>query len=336
MLSILPPAGPTTPRVPLGQHVTFRLLRARPDVEWRAYLKWEGIYFLKAVRDWSAADQVDLFPEAPGSYTLALRWRDRESGAEGWVRSAFEVGSGAEGHVPVQATIRGRTFWFANGNDAASARAYEQEAMDQLHAVTPRGAVVYDVGANLGLYSVELSSWVGDEGTVYCFEANPVCVSFLQANLLANGCRNCEVLPVALTGGAEQVPFTIHYGHTGLGITSESSFYAGKMGHDILSRGSSLDELTAAYDLRPPDVLKVDIEGAEGPALQGMRRTLERSRPAILLEIHGQGAARECVPLLSSLGYRFVETSSRRAFDGPALLEWFPDQVLQVICRPGA
>jgi FkbM family methyltransferase len=71
----------------------------------------------------------------------------------------------------------------------------------------------------------------------------------------------------------------------------------------------SIDELVAAGTIPPPDVLKIDIEGAELQAIAGMRMTLERHRPAIVCELHDTNA-RFCA-LMDELGY--VTTN----LDGP-------------------
>ncbi|HWI08062.1 MAG TPA: FkbM family methyltransferase, partial [Solirubrobacteraceae bacterium] len=72
----------------------------------------------------------------------------------------------------------------------------------------------------------------------------------------------------------------------------------------------AIDELVAADEIPPPDVLKIDTEGAELQAIEGMRSTIGRHRPAIVCELHDTNAA--FCALMDELGY--VTTN----LDGPA------------------
>jgi hypothetical protein len=67
----------------------------------------------------------------------------------------------------------------------------------------------------------------------------------------------------------------------------------------------SLDTLLADGQLDPPDVIKLDVEGAEYEALRGGRDLLEAHRPLLFLDTHGRKAHHFTVALLDELGYRF-------------------------------
>ena len=72
----------------------------------------------------------------------------------------------------------------------------------------------------------------------------------------------------------------------------------------------SIDSLVARGEIPPPDVLKIDTEGAELQAIEGARATIAEHRPAIVCELHDTNAA--FVALMDELGY---VTSN---LDGPA------------------
>lgn len=65
--------------------------------------------------------------------------------------------------------------------------------------------------------------------------------------------------------------------------------------------------LSIFYPVAPPEFVKIDVEGHEMHVLNGMRETLFRHRPALLIEIHTQDLGREVYRLLTDLGY-LVET----------------------------
>jgi FkbM family methyltransferase len=195
-----------------------------------------------------------------------------------------------------------------------------------------RGWTVFDIGANLGFYSIYFSRAVGVKGHVYCFEANLVCVYFLQTNLILNHVENCAIIPAAILEKQDTTPFTINYASSGLGITQKSSFYTTKLGHEISVLGFDLDELLNSHFNKPPDLIKIDIEGAEEYAVRGMERILRRHHPILLLEIHGLEAAKITLPLLDRLGYRVQDVDGKKLLRVNEFLASFSDKVTQLIC----
>ena len=213
------------------------------------------------------------------------------------------------------------------------APAHEKMALQLAGQCVRKSATIYDIGANLGLYSVLLSRIAGSGGHVYCLEANPVCLYFLQANLALNRVASFDILPVAVLGTTTGSEFRINYRNLLVGIAGPVP-YMGKPGHIIDVRATPLDDLIELHDLRPPDFIKMDIEGAEVEAIKGMRRTVERYHPTMLVELHGQDAARGTLDAADWNGYSFQEASSGRSFETAASLSaWFPDACLQVIAK---
>jgi FkbM family methyltransferase len=161
----------------------------------------------------------------------------------------------------------------------------------ELQRIIRPGATVYDVGANVGLFAARFGRWVGAEGWVYAIEPNPLCVYFLRANLGHARLRNFTILPVALADRSCECRFSINYGSSLIGVGGDSPV-AGKPGHWIRVEGESLDTLIATLNLRKPDFIKLDVEGAEGSAVAGMMETLEKSRPNFMIELHGPRGGR--------------------------------------------
>lgn len=337
MIEIIPrggSAGSQPHAVRLGEPAEFDLVAAAPDVEVRVFVQQQAVRYLKPLREWSAPQPVVFRPESPGAYAVAVEWR--QAGASGWAELPFDALAGPRlpAAAPRQVEIAGGVrLWVPSEWEAAIFAAYEEPVRAMLSDLLRPGDVVYDVGANIGFYAVLLSRLVGPSGRVFAVEANPLCVYFLRANLEANGVANCTVLPAALLNDDSQVPFTINYGNCHLGLSARSGFYGGKIGHEVNVQGHPLDRLIDTLALPAPDFIKMDIEGGEGPAMEGMRAAVAAQRPTMLVEIHGRAAAKATLAPLAGLGYRYRDADSGATFaDEAALLAWFPEAVRQIVC----
>jgi FkbM family methyltransferase len=166
-----------------------------------------------------------------------------------------------------------------------------------------RGGVFYDVGANLGFFSLLAAHISGlDAGRVYAFEAAPDNAEAIRVNAALNAIANIEVLAVAVSD---------HAGRGRLQVVDDQSWskLVDYGEHPFTERVIevelvAIDDLVAAGRLPPPDVVKIDVEGAELAVLRGMRETIERHRPAIICELHDTHA--DFVTFMVQCGYRLI------------------------------
>jgi FkbM family methyltransferase len=166
-----------------------------------------------------------------------------------------------------------------------------------------RGAVFYDIGANLGFFSLLGAHMAGlADGRVYAFEAAPDNAEAIRANAALNAIDNVEVLAVAVSDRA---------GRGRLQVVDDQSW------SKLLDYGAhpftervievelvAIDDLVGSGRLPPPAVVKIDVEGAELAVLRGMRTTIARHRPAIICELHETHA--EFVAFMEACGYRSI------------------------------
>jgi FkbM family methyltransferase len=183
-----------------------------------------------------------------------------------------------------------------------------QEAM--LRHVPP-GGVFYDVGANLGFFALLGAHMTGAEGRVIAFEPAPDNAAAIRQNAEANGLRNVEVVEKAVAAAG---------GQGRLQVVDDQSWskleeYGTHPGTEQLLDVPviALDEEIAAGALPAPDVVKIDVEGAEIAVLDGMARTLAEHRPAIICELHD--THREFVEHMRGAGYRVLN------LEGPGPVE---------------
>jgi len=319
----------------LGEPCIIPLALADPAIETRVFLKHDGIFYVEPFGEWAVRTEIHFLPEASGTYTVLVEWRDR-TGATGWTDAAFVLGAADASPSPRLVSINRQTrLWVPSAWESRIAAVHEKAALALATSMIRPDAAIYDIGANLGLYSILLSRIAGPGGHVYCFEANPVALYFLQANLRLNRVPSFEILPLAILGTASTTEFRINYRNLLVGIAGPLSDLR-KPGHVIGVTAAPLDELIDRHDLRPPDFIKMDIEGAEVHAIGGMRKTIARHRPAILMELHGRATARGTLAAIDWEGYSFQEASGERTFATAAdLRAWFPEARIQVLAKPG-
>lgn len=166
------------------------------------------------------------------------------------------------------------------------------------------GAVVLDIGASIGEYTVPLAHHVGPSGHVYAFEVLPVKFQLLEKNIRLNQLANVTPIHCALGqhSGELAVPFRDELVNYSL---------ASKADRTMTVPAMSLDEFIEKYDLSSVALISMDAEGSEGAILKGGYRTLQRRKVRalcceinpVLLELLDSSAA-EVYALLKSAGYR--------------------------------
>ena len=156
----------------------------------------------------------------------------------------------------------------------------EPEFQRALAARVRPGHVVYDLGANVGFYTVLCARLVGPTGRVVAVEPFPASAQAVRHNARLNGFETVEVVEAAVGAAPGRGWLSTERGDP---VTFRLADGPGGPGVDVAV--TSVDALVAARR-PPPDVVKVDVEGAEVAALHGMARTLARHRPAVLVEVH--------------------------------------------------
>ncbi len=169
---------------------------------------------------------------------------------------------------------------------------YEPEQTQAFQKMIHPGQVVFDVGAHYGYYTLLASVLAGPNGKVFAFEPSPANIPRLKNHLVINHCDNAEVLELALSDREGTAPFDNQAG-SGTGHLSPQG--------RIQVQVTSLDALSAR--LPPPNVMKIDCEGAEVEVLTGGEKTIRAAKPAIFLSTHGEALKQTCFRLLDSWGY---------------------------------
>ncbi len=147
-------------------------------------------------------------------------------------------------------------------------------------AVRP-GAIVFDVGANVGAYTVLFAGWTGAAGRVFAFEPAPAALVGLRQHVALNDLGDrVEIVPAAAAEATGTAKFQID-GASGANALALDGVSAATIDVDTMS----LDAFCDRRQLRP-DVVKIDVEGAELDVLKGARRLLSSAETQVFLELH--------------------------------------------------
>jgi FkbM family methyltransferase len=193
------------------------------------------------------------------------------------------------------------------GEALRTGRAYEEHVTRRLTDFLSPGSVFVDVGASLGFFTVLAGRLVGPAGRVISCEPGPQNHSVLLLNIVTNNLKNVELCPLAVSDG----PGILFYSRSGgNGVIDEYDGDPASLGVGDLVEARALDRLIDP-DVQV-DVMKVDVEGAEGQVFRGAEKTLRRCSPTIFfefsppaLEVRSGMTGIEMLSLLAGLGYDF-------------------------------
>lgn len=195
----------------------------------------------------------------------------------------------------LQGPLRGQRWVAGAATHGCWLGSYESEKQ---HAIADRlndGDVFFDVGANVGFYTLLAAKYVGATGQVVAFEPFPGNVSFLQRHMTLNHLENVELFEAAVSDQAGTGKFSP--GPDGC---------TGRLGGDgqLAVELVTLDDLTVSGRIPFPDVIKIDVEGAEFQVLKGAAKLLSDRHPVVFLATHGKQVKHDCLELLKGLRYQ--------------------------------
>ena len=171
---------------------------------------------------------------------------------------------------------------FAVGAAIARERTYEPPVTAVVRDLLGPGDAFVDAGANIGYFTCMAAGLVGSEGNVYAFEPNPDNIYLIKKSIAANSFANVQLYPFAVAELAQTFKLDAGVSSSNARIIDFSDEAVPGLNATILVKAVTLDETLA--DAPKIDLIKLDIEGAEPRAWQGMRQIVRRYRPVILFE----------------------------------------------------
>ncbi len=179
---------------------------------------------------------------------------------------------------PNYTEVEGFRLYIHKGEDLLSDRLlltkeYEPIETKVIKGLVKEGDIVVDAGANIGYYTILLSRAVGSKGKVYAFEPGEECSNILKKNVKENKCKNEVLMNNDLSNKRGDIKFYVNEKNKGSSSLTKSS-----EGKEVTVKATTLDQEVK----EPIDFMKMDIEGAELPALQGATTLLSSCKKMVL------------------------------------------------------
>ena len=175
------------------------------------------------------------------------------------------------------------------------------------------GSVVYDIGANIGFFSLIASKLTGIEGKVFAFEPVPESYIRLLKNIHLNKMKNIHPVQKAISCKSGVGQFvrgpTLSMGHLKVQSNSISEKFEVKK--------VTLDDFIFEQSHPVPNVIKMDIEGGEGEGIVGAQKTLKELSPVIICEIHDPANSQLVERELKKAGYVIYNLANQEIVNIP-------------------
>jgi len=157
----------------------------------------------------------------------------------------------------------------------------EPGTWDWIHKEVKPGDVFYDIGANIGIFTIVAAKGTGEKGKVFAFEPHSANFTRLLDNIILNGLQGIVVpCNFALNDANGFFPFNYFSSDTGSSnsqLSSVRSFSGGEYKPELseLKCAASVDGLIALGNSLSPHHIKIDVDGNELAILRGMTKLLK-------------------------------------------------------------
>jgi len=212
-----------------------------------------------------------------------------------------------EGHLKGYLWTTGSSYEYILGT-------YENpEVVETFCSWLKPNSVFYDLGGNVGFYALMANRFISS-GKIYSFEPLPFLLTIFEKHIALNKKfiqhHNINILPFAISDHEKEVIFSndIDQCEGNTYVKSSANFAGAK--DSILVKCYSIDELMQ-QGYAAPDIIKIDVEGAELDVIRGAINTIKQYKPHILLATHDchlPGVKDQCLDLMQRLGYTLKHT----------------------------
>lgn len=180
---------------------------------------------------------------------------------------------------------------------------YERETSEWLRKTLKPGDTFFDVGANVGYFTLFARKLVGPNGRVFAFEPDTRNLQVLRRNLEINQTK-AEVISMALSDRIGKVRFIVEENgpnsHLGTVVLEHAK---SNLEEEIDVMTTTLEDFVERSGVSP-SIIKMDVEGAELLVLKGGARIFSQRKPTCIISTHSGQLNRDCRAFLAACDYR--------------------------------
>jgi len=193
---------------------------------------------------------------------------------------------------------------------------YDRSLIERIAPIVQPGWVVWDCGTYIGYYTGIFGRLVGPSGTVVAIEPDPRNLNRTQENMKLNGFSNIKYENAAVGKPCGEAEFLLNDNSN----SHLPGYYVGGNRHKWLNAEAqlkriripcfSLDQLYLDRCLPKPNLIKLDIEGAEKDGLSFAGKLVSEARPVIVLELHNRECDEAAWHFAQNVQYRIISLDS--------------------------
>lgn len=218
--------------------------------------------------------------------------------------------------VPITNGFLKDYFWSLSTSDETYLSGnFDMDTLLEFKKFLKPNQVVYDLGANEGYYSISASKIVGKFGKVFAFEPMPENLIHLNRHVNKNKIENITVINKAVADKNGKVTFSMTDDRAGnTYISSSPKFDESKS--NFLVETVTVDHFCLVEHNLPPDLIKIDVEGAEYDVLKGAEEVIKTFRPVVILathEYHVKGIKDLCLNYFENQGYQYYKLNNHNS-----------------------
>lgn len=226
---------------------------------------------------------------------------------------------------PRTVTVLGQRMWLDDRDtlELGTHGIYEPVETGLLQRELRAGGTFLDIGANIGYYTLIAARIVGPKGRVFAFEPDPANFTLLKKNVEANGHSNVTLVNKAVSDRTGGLRLFVNEANRG-----DHRIYDSKDGRSSISiQAVALDGFFKKLD-RKVQFIKMDIQGSEAKALEGMKGLIRANRSLKLVTEFSPGSLKLCgsdpagyLKTLRKLGFKVSEISEKEGGVKPVNLK---------------
>lgn len=251
------------------------------------------------------------FPVRRGKYRIIERFGARPDSGGGFVRHARLIYGGFLMDCDLRKQLQRQFYYFGT-------YFLEERVLETWSRYARDAKVVFDVGANAGIYSLAAAA-ASKDSQIHAFEPTPEIAAHLRATVDMNGIEGRLQVQEAAVGDCPGSIFLNRFSgenedNEGMNFVSSECRAPSSVEVPMVS----LDAFCSERGLQKIDLLKVDVQGNEPAVFEGARGLIERGAiQSIFFELNwdrldpDRCPACEAVEFLSNAGYRFADPNGR-------------------------